>query len=184
MLLKKSVSILVCVFSFYGCVAGKAEYYVPTLEQSYGNTENSFSYKCGNYIITLDSFCSDGFMLMYYLIPLAPIPPDSKTKTDLEIQITISSKVEPVFDLTLNDIQVKIPGTEGMLFPYKILIISECSLPEEPWFRKTFRFLFHADRHKISKFTLTFPHKINGCDLPPVNFCKEIHKYYMTPINE
>ncbi len=169
------LALLLAVLAVAGCVAGKAVMIQPQ--------EGSVRYQCGPYTIEPDGFFADGVMVLYYVVPLIYVQNSSETKSFLELPITISSDTEPVFDLTLQDVQVRIPGHAEAVPPSNVNITMENVRTDKPLFSKTFTFTFEIDRHRLREFTLVFPRPVHACILPDTPYLRTEERHYITPAN-
>jgi len=156
-----------------GCIAGKATMFAPVAGPN-------AQYACGTATIRPDDFFSDGFVVLYYIVPLVPVPNASETESSLEFPITIHSEVEPVFDLTVQDVSVRIPNVQKAVHPIKVELIVNV---EKPWYYKTFKFTFDVDRHQLNEFVLIFAKPLHGCDIPDTPYVKKEETHYITPGN-
>jgi hypothetical protein len=142
----------------------------------------SAEFDCGTYTIRPEGLFSDGFVVYYYVIPLAFSTGASKTESFLELPITTHIKTDPVFDLTLDDVQIQVPGIDKRISPSRIEVISDSSF--YVGYRKTFRLTFEVDRHKLRNFTLVFSKPLHGCTIPDTPYLVEEQKHYISPINQ
>lgn len=156
-----------------GCVAGNTTMISPA---------PLVQYTCGNVTVRPDGFYSDGFGVLYYVVPLAPLPKSSETESELELPITVHSAVEPVFDLTVQDVAVHIPNVAETIRPTRVKIITENALPGKPWYYKTFKFTFPVDRHRLNDFVLAFSKPLHGCDIPDTRYVKEQTSHFISPV--
>jgi len=63
-------------------------------------------------------------MVLYYIVPLVPLTNSSDTKSFLEIPITLHSREEPVFDLSLQDVQVRLPTLQEAIYRLRSISLS------------------------------------------------------------
>ena len=165
----KILFLLIVTVQLCGCFAGKAETFDPT-EQTHAHQVDP--YKCGDVTLRPNSFFSNGFVLMHYIVPLWPIFPSSKTESDLEFKITIYGHQESFASPTKDDVLVKLKNESEPIKPYDIQEKIHSYDPEKPWFYKKLHFFYKADRNQIDEFEVIFPNEINGCSFPPVIYKK------------
>lgn len=158
-----------------GCAAGRAVMLQP---QAAGAR-----YACGPYSIRPEPFFADGFMVMYYVIPLLPLKNNSTTPSSLELSVAVESPGEPDIELGTADVQVVIPERAAPVSPSHITSTTRAATPGKPPYRKTFRLVFDVDRHQLQAFTLVFPRPIAGCQLPDTPYVRHVERHYVTPVN-
>ena len=159
-----------------GCVAGNAVMIQP-------KSISSSVYDCGNFTVQFDGMFADGFMVLYYIIPLAPLTNSSETEGYLELPITMYSRNEPVHTLSVQEVHVQLPEQEEAIYPYKVEITTDKHVPKDSWYYKTMKFTFKINRHELTEFQLIFPNAINGCDVPPTPYIRKEKTHYITPTN-
>ena len=170
-----SLTIIFIVIALFlqGCVAG---YSVQMLPKSNGPSQH----KCENFTLHTDAIFSDGFMVLYYIIPLVPLFNRSDTKDFLEIPISIISRKEPVYNLTLNDITIRMPNNQNLISPYKKIVTRDKINTEKPFYYKTLKFYFEINRHNLKEFDLVFQNQINGCVIPDTSYIRKEGTHYIT----
>lgn len=164
---------LILAIMLSGCIAGK----VVTISPK----EVHHQYVCEPFTIRPDGIFSDGFAVLYYIVPLWPLTNNSDTSYSLEIPITIHSDKEPVFDFVLQDVMVRIPELQSDIAARSIKKITETAFPNKPWYYKTFKFTFDIDRNLLSEFTLIFPNPVHDCKIPDTPYVRKEKWHIITP---
>jgi hypothetical protein len=99
----------------------------------------------------------------------------------LEVPVTIHSAAEPVFDVTVSDVQIQIVKTGEIISPVTVALDVDSQIPNKPWYYKTFRFTFPINRHTTDDFLLVFPKPINGCPVSTARYKKDSRTHWATP---
>lgn len=168
---------VISVLMFCSCIAGRGTFYVPV-------DMSLYQINCGSHTIRFNSLFTDGFAVVYYFgVPLVPLFNHSDTDTNLEVDITVHSDKEAVFDIELSDVEVKLPESGVGASPKTRKTKVESRMPEKPWFYRTTRFTFDLDRSQISEYSLTFPNGLNGCGIPDIPFRKNVRSEWAEVVN-
>ena len=166
------LAVIAFVLLVEGCTAGRGVFFVP---------DTRAQYECGPYTVRPDGIFADGFAVLYYIVPLAPLFHSSDTPSRLEVDITVHS-VQPVFEVSEDDVRIRLSDPDVLYRPIARTVKTNSRLPEKPWYYQTTRFTFDLDRSTISNYVLTFPSGLHGCRIPDTAYRKEVRTEMMTPV--